>query len=202
MLPHKQQLCAAFLVSTLALSGCAPALFLGGAKAGATMAQERTVGAAIDDIGIQTNIEGKLAGESFELFRKVDVEVINGRVLMTGIVPTAEARVAAGRAAWSAPNVREVANELEIGKGGQIGSYFNDLRISEQLRAKLVTDRDVASINYNVETVNGTVYLLGIARTEAELERVALHARTIPGVKKVVSYIELTRKAAQPPAGT
>jgi osmotically-inducible protein OsmY len=42
-----------------------------------------------------------------------------------------------------------------------------------------------------VQTVNGTVYLLGLARDQSELERVTLHARTIPGVKKVVSYVDL-----------
>ena len=45
------------------------------------------------------------------------------------------------------------------------------------------------SINYSVETVNGTVYLLGIAQDEAELVRVIEHARGIEDVKQVVSHV-------------
>ena len=58
-------------------------------------------------------------------------------------------------------------------------------------RGKLLVDSDVLSINYSVETVNGTVYLLGIAQDEAELARVTEHARSIEDVKRVVSHVVL-----------
>lgn len=182
--------CFAFL-SLFALAGCVPAVFVGAAETGSVVAQERTVGRAVDDFTLQTDLEARLLKEGFQLFRKVDTEVVEGRVLLTGRVPTQEARTAAGRIAWSVPHVREVLNEVEVEPKGRLGTYFNDLRISEQLRAKLLTDGEIAIVNYNVETVNGTIYLLGIAQNQQELERVALHARTIPGVKKVVSHVQL-----------
>ena len=177
--------------ASLGLAGCVPAIFAGVAETGSVVAQERTVGRAVDDFTIQTDLEARLLKTDFQLFRKVDTEVVEGRVLLTGRVPTQDARTSAGRVAWSVPHVKEVINEVEVEPKGRLGTYFNDIRISEQLRAKLLTDGEIAIINYNVETVSGTVYLLGIAQNEQELERVALHARTIPGVKRVVSHVQL-----------
>ena len=47
------------------------------------------------------------------------------------------------------------------------------------------------SINYSVETVDGTVYLMGIAQNGSELQRVQDHARNLAYVRKVVSYVRL-----------
>jgi osmotically-inducible protein OsmY len=61
--------------------------------------------------------------------------------------------------------------------------------IATQLRAKLLSDVDVNAINYNIETINQTVHLIGIARNEGELQRVVEIASKVPGVKKVVSHV-------------
>jgi hypothetical protein len=45
--------------------------------------------------------------------------------------------------------------------------------------------------NYTIDTSNGSVYLIGSARNQAELELATRIARYIPGVKRVVSYVEL-----------
>jgi hypothetical protein len=62
-------------------------------------------------------------------------------------------------------------------------------------------DPDIRSGNYTIDTENGSVYLIGSARSQAELERATRIARYITGVKQVVSYVELrpgTPIAAQP----
>ena len=83
-------------------------------------------------------------------------------------------------------------NEIEVsGKGGGIGNYARDTWISTQFLAKLLLDKDIRALNYNVDTVNGVVYLIGIAQSPAELERATNHARAIPYVRKVVSHVRL-----------
>jgi osmotically-inducible protein OsmY len=52
-------------------------------------------------------------------------------------------------------------------------------------------DASVRSINYSIDVVGGTVYLMGIARSQAELDRVLNHARNLPYVKQVVNYVLL-----------
>jgi hypothetical protein len=52
-------------------------------------------------------------------------------------------------------------------------------------------DPDIRSGNYTIDTQRGSVYLIGSARSQAELERATRIARYIPGVKRVITYVEL-----------
>jgi osmotically-inducible protein OsmY len=100
-------------------------------------------------------------------------------------------RLDAVRLVWRAPGVREVINEIKISKQEGIGTYAQDSLISAQLVSRITFDSRIKSINYSVETVNGVVYVMGIAQNEAELERVRNHARQLPYVRRVVSYAVL-----------
>ncbi|MFZ1990545.1 MAG: BON domain-containing protein [Alphaproteobacteria bacterium] len=179
------------------LSGCAAVVAFAGVKAGTMVAQDRSMGAAFDDATINTQYNTRLAAQSITLARHVNVKVMDGRILLTGHVPTYEDRDLAGRIAADVPGVREVANELEVADGKSMGSYLGDLRISNELRGKLLTDRKINWVNYNVQTVDGTIYLMGTAKNQAELAQVTEKARTISGVKKVVSYVEIKGGATQ-----
>src|SRR5262249_26035666 len=112
-------------VGLITLSGCAPILVAGAAEGGKVMAQERPLGTAMNDIGIQTDIEAKLAEKSFKLFRHVDVRVIEGRVLLAGRVKNDDTRIEAGKLAWAVSNVKEVNNELVVGSKGGIATDLN-----------------------------------------------------------------------------
>ena len=62
-------------------------------------------------------------------------------------------------------------------------------------------DRNIQSINYSIDTVAGTVYLMGVAQNQAELNKVIEVARTIPHVMQVVNYVKMageTPRALQP----
>jgi osmotically-inducible protein OsmY len=52
-------------------------------------------------------------------------------------------------------------------------------------------DKYVQSINYNIDTVNGNVYLMGVAQDQRELARVMEYARNADHVHNVVSYVRL-----------
>lgn len=183
--------------SALALQGCVGAAVGAGATAGVAIAQERSVGAAIDDTTIQLNVNSALLQKNEALFRKVGTEVVEGRVLLTGVVLTPEDRIEAGRLAWTVNGVKEVLNEVAVSDKSSVADFAKDTWITTQLRTKLLGDRLVSDINYSIETVNGTIYLMGIAQSEAELERVTGHARTIRGVQRVVSHVRLKTDPAR-----
>ena len=63
----------------------------------------------------------------------------------------------------------------------------------------MVLDADVRSVNYTIETDRQSVYLIGSARSQAELDRATQIARYVPGVQRVVSYVEIRSGA---PVGT
>ena len=60
-----------------------------------------------------------------------------------------------------------------------------------QLKAKLLIDKDVSAVNYSVDAVRGIVYLMGIAQSQDELDRVIGYARNIRYVQKVVNHVLL-----------
>ncbi len=188
---HTFYLLLGLMGAGLALSGCTSVIVGAGAATGVAVVQERSVGDAIDDKTIQAQVNIKLLDESAVLFRKVDVKVIEGKVILTGGVKQPDQRVAATRIAWKVKGVQQVENELQVTDQGGIINYGKDTWITTQLRSKMLTDTSVLDINYSVETVNGIVYLIGIAQNEGELTRVTDYARNIGGVLKVVSHVRM-----------
>ena len=179
----------ALAAGSLALSGCTELILGSAATTGIAIAEERSVGDAVDDLTIRAELNHLFFQEDVELYQDVSFSVFEGRVLLKGSVPTPEDRIEAVRIAWQATGVREVINELQVTDEGGILDYARDTWISAQLKGRLLVDGDVLSINYSIETVNGTVYLLGIAQDDAELVRVIEHARGIENVKRVVSHV-------------
>ncbi len=161
-----------------------------GASAGVAAAQEGGLKRAKDDLVIQTEINDLWFRYDVEMFTKLDMTVNQGRVLITGVVQNPEHRVEAVRLAWQPEGVKEVINEITVANSAGLVGYARDAWISGRLRTSLTFDRDVQSINYNIDTVRGVVYLMGIAQGQKELNRVIEIARTIKDVKQVVSYVK------------
>lgn len=193
-LSNRQLRCFAGAVLALgALSACSgPAVVAGvGAQGMVAAAQERKLVDAVDDKTIQLRINARFIDADPDLFRRVETEIVEGRVLLTGNVPKPEDRVEAARLTWQVAGVREVLNEIAVNDRSGVVDYFKDSWITAQLRTKLIGDAEISDINYSVETVNGVIYLMGIAQDEAELARVTGHARNIAGVRRVISHVRL-----------
>ncbi|KJB97146.1 hypothetical protein N826_29875 [Skermanella aerolata KACC 11604] len=183
-------LLTAAAAAMLMMSGCAP-LIVGGAATTAVVAasQPRGLGGAISDTEIQAQINHFWFQHSTDMHSRLSTNVNQGTVLLTGRAKDPEMRLDAVRLAWQANGVKEIINEIVVDDGSTLTDSARDTWIGTQLRSKLMFDRDVSSINYSIETVNGVVYLMGNARDPAELERVTGHARSLPYVKRVVSYV-------------
>ena len=181
----------AIIFTLFAASGCtAVGVGVGAlATAGVSVAQERSTKQALTDAEIVVSVNNRLLNDSYELFGDVTTEVVEGRVLLAGSVPRQEDRLRASQLVWETPGVVELLNEMTVAEDAGTASYAEDVWISTRLRGRLLTDLEVNAVNYNIETVDQTVHLIGVARTEEELQRVVEHARTIPGVKKVVSHV-------------
>jgi len=184
----------AALALPLALGGCPLAIVSGlGAAGGAGYAanQERGVGGSIDDLTIKTNIQNAWGGASPALQGDLNVTVYEGRTLLTGAASNPQTKAQAKEIASHVAGVRVVYDEIEVMPGGGTWQGLNDAWITTRLRSDLTFNGEVRSLNYTIETVNQSVYLIGSARTQAELDRVVTAARYTPGVKRVVSYVEI-----------
>ncbi|MCE2520096.1 MAG: BON domain-containing protein [Alphaproteobacteria bacterium] len=176
------------------LGGCIGLAVGAVATSGVSIAEERSLGAQVDDLGVTFDISQRFTqfNETNEnALAGVSLDVTEGRVLLTGNVAESHLRIEAVRLAWQAEGVVEVRNEIDVDEANAGSTSLADIAISNELRALLLFDSDVSKINFNVETVDRVVYVTGIAKDDAELVRVLNHARTIAGVEEVVSYVRV-----------
>lgn len=136
------------LALALGSSACAPAVVAGvGAMTGIGVLQERSTKDALGDAEIGISIANRLLNESGRLFRRVSVDVTEGRVLLTGGVDTVEDKVRAAELAWATPGVTAVENEIVAEQQASAQRYAQDTWITSQVRARLLADGQVASRN-------------------------------------------------------
>ena len=182
------------LALPIALGGCPLAIVGGLAAAGGTgyaANQERGVGGIASDFTIKTNIQNAWLQAQPAIAGNLDVNVYQGRVLLTGHAPTPETKAEAQRLASGIQGVRTVYNEIEVSPDESAWSSAKDAWITTQVRSDLIFNSQIRSDNYTIETVDQSVYLIGSARSQTELDAATTVARYVSGVKRVVSYVEI-----------
>jgi osmotically-inducible protein OsmY len=186
------------LLLLLGLSACSPAGVVVGAGAtvGVGAAQDRGLRVAVSDTEIQTQINARWAGESLSMFNQLGTMVHEGRVLVTGRVDHDAIRTKALELASLVQGVVQVIDEVQVGPANRTVDYGRDLWIIGQLRSKLTFDGAVSAVNYAIDSVGGVVYLMGIAQSQAELDRVIAHARNQSYVRRVVSHVRVKDQTA------
>jgi len=187
--------CRPLLVLAVALlGGCASALVGGGAVVGTAAYQERGVQGVARDVATATRMRTNLlnAGEDFVM--GVGVEVYEGRLLLTGTLPNEGMQAETISMAWKTEGVKDVINEIQT-RTSNLRDMAKDAWITTQLHSKITLDKKILAINYSVETVNGTIYLIGIAQNQVELNRVIAHAKTIGYVKRIANHVRVKKGA-------
>ena len=170
-------LCGLILIAGLA--GCAPAVVGAGAAGGYKV--------ATDERGVKNAL-----GESHEVrARKIDVDTVEGAVILTGIVETQEEARKAVDIAEGVPGVKEVKNNLQVGSRSW-GQAFDDKVIGSKVKAKLIKEPGIRSLNIDVDVNKGVVTLTGIVGYQHQKDQVMEIARTTSGVIEVVDNIKVT----------
>jgi osmotically-inducible protein OsmY len=174
------------------LTGCALAIIGGGTEGAVVASQERTTGEALDDSGILIKIKALYAQNDVEdLLANVEIKVIEGRVLLTGNVDKPDSQIQAVNLAWQVNSVKEVINEIQLSNQAGFSNYARDVWISTQVKSRLLFTKGIRSVNYSIITVNQTVYMMGVAQDQDELDKATNVASTTSYVQKVVSYVRL-----------
>jgi len=172
------------------LSGCASALVGGAASLGLATVQERSLKDAAIDLEINLLIQDKMfRADTEEIFSAVDVLVLEQRVLLVGNVENTKYKDKVASIAWNTPKVKEVLNEITTNKNLNLVSEAKDARVSLNLSVLLIGDTEISDINFHHSVSDQIIYIMGIAQNKEELNKVINHARTIRGVKKVISHI-------------
>ncbi len=179
---------SSILISNL---GCSPAnvIATGGGTAMVVAEGDRSLGTVVDDATIKVNLAAKFLNAGNNLFVNINTSVLEGRVLLTGLVDDQETRIEAVRLVWEIEGINEVINEIEIGNRSSIKDYANDLWINTQARGVAAKTVGLRAVAYNFETINGKVYIAGITTKPEQLDNLIQALKTIKGVKEIVNYV-------------
>mgnify|MGYP001255905082 FL=1 len=177
------------------LSSCSPAGRFG---AGVDITFDpRTIGMQIDDTIMQKNLVARLSLSEKKYFLNIQVEVLDGRIFLSGKVDKPEEKIKVTKLAWETKGVREVKNALEIKGNSNFKQTAKDILITSQLRTALIFNKKTKARNYTLETINKKIYIFGIAMDTEEKKEVLLEAEKIYDVEKVIPSIYLATELSR-----
>jgi len=157
----------------------------------------RTVGMQIDDTIMQKNLVARLTLAEKKYFLSIQVEILDGRIFLTGKVNKPEEKIKITKFAWETKGVRSVKNAITIKGQTNFKSTAKDILITSQLRTALIFNKLTKSGNYTLETINKKIYIFGIANDDDEKKEVIAEANNIYDVEQVVPSIYLVSELSR-----
>ena len=121
----------------------------------------RTVGMVIDDTIMQKSLIAKLTREEKKYFLLIQVEVLDGRIFVTGKVDEPEEKIKITKLAWETKGVRSVKNAIEI--RGNSNFKSNATRDNGTCKFKTKTESNEDNTKYTVIILVLIIIILGLA---------------------------------------
>jgi len=183
-----------FLISLFlfVFQSCAPIVGTVGMFSLGAASKEKGIGTALSDTIIKTKISNLIFKKDPSLIADTKISVNNGSVLFTGKVSEPEMRIQFTKIAWSLKGVNEVNNEIQISNTSSLRNIARDISSMGEIRARIMTDKKINSLNFSIDVVNDTAYLSGVASNVEEIGLVKAHASSARFIKEVYNYITLT----------
>ena len=181
-----------FLISFVILSSCVGYSSTGVLGTGVSIALDpRSLGTQIDDSIMQQNLRAKLLSADKSYIISVKTKILDGRIFLTGKVSTVEDKLKITKLAWEIKGARSVKNDLRIKEEFNFKRSAKDLLLTSQLRAALIANKKVKSVNYNIDSYKKKIYIYGIAQNDTERDEVTREAKQILDVEDVITSIFL-----------
>ncbi len=186
------------------MSGCASVVTSAAQKAW----ENRSTEDQVTDTKIHTGILDRVKNKDKGLLLDISVDVWEQRVMITGTLDDNNARSAIESLAREDSRIKSLHNEIQIvtkaekearreqkEKGGEeksgAGQAVNDFWIETKIKAQLLTDSNVGSVNYFYRSVLNKVYVIGKASNSVEEQLVLSIIKGTEGVKSVTEYIDV-----------
>lgn len=148
----------------------------------------------ISDTDLVSNIQSQFAADKMTSDLHVQVSSRDGIVTLTGKVNTDAEADKLIQIADSTPGVSDVKTpnlSVTESKHTMADTAITAKIKAKYVREKLFRDKDISVMGVEVETTNGIVYLAGTVDTQEEADNAVKYAKTVHGVKKVESKLEV-----------
>ena len=180
------------LLIFIIVSGCVGYSSTGVLGTGVSIALDpRSLGTQIDDSIMQQNLRARLLSADKSYIISVKTKILDGRIFLTGKVNAVEDKLKITKLAWEIKGARSVKNDLRIKEEFNFKRSAKDLLITSQLRAAIIGNKKIKSVNYNIDTYKKKIYIYGIAQNQAERDEVTKEAKQILDVEDVITSIFL-----------
>tara|TARA_B100000945_G_C20247872_1_gene533032 strand:- start:2 stop:592 length:591 start_codon:yes stop_codon:yes gene_type:complete len=174
------------------LTSCIGSSSVGIFGSGVSVAYDpRTVGMQIDDSIMQKNLIARLALTEKKYLIYVNTKVIDGNIFLSGKVDEPEEKLKIIKLAWETKGARSVKSAITIKGDTNFKNSAKDAFITTQLRTSMIFNKNIKATNYNIDTINGKIYVFGISMTKDEKKKVIEEAKEIYGMKEIVPSIIL-----------
>ena len=180
-------------IFTLFLQSCAPLVGTVGMVSLGAASKEKGFGTSINDNLIKTKISNLIFKYNEDLIADTKVFVNSGSVLLTGKLNSPNDKIEFTKLAWSIRGVKEVNNEIQITDKTSIKNIARDIASLGEIRARIMSDKSINSINFSIDVVNDKAYISGVASNEFEMNLVKSHASSARFIKEVYNYIILIK---------
>ncbi|MDA0764734.1 MAG: BON domain-containing protein [Proteobacteria bacterium] len=170
---------------------CAPVIGVLGVTSIGSATKEKSLGSSINDGIIHTKILNKIYKLNPVLSDNIKVSVDNGSVLLTGKIKKPIDKIKITQLIWEIKGVKEVNNELQITDSSNIKNIARDIASVAEIRARIITDERINSLNFSIDVVNDIAYISGFSENKEEVKLVTDHATKARFVKEIFNYITI-----------
>ena len=176
------------------LSGCATGVVATSAGATAYVAnQETELTQQAKDIHIKANLTDSILNKKLGYLKDIEINVVNGEVLLLGIVNTPSEKRSIDELARHTQYVKRVYNKLVVDYQYSFTNYMNDALIANVIRSRMIFSNKTYLSKLNVEVFNNVAYVFGVVGSDEEKYYAERIARTGKGVYTVFSFIRVNR---------
>ena len=168
---------------------CAPLVGVVSVASIGSAAKEKGIGTSINDTFIHTRISNLIFKWNPDIIADTKVFVNNGSVLITGTVKKSNDKIELTKIAWKIKNVKEVNNEIQITDISNIQNVARDIASMGEIRARIMANKNINSLNFSIDVVNDKAYIAGIAKSTEEAKLVIDQASSARFIKQVFNYI-------------
>jgi len=174
---------------TLFVAGCNKPSEVTGTPAPAT-----TVGTILDDSVVTANVKAALLADAEIKSFDFKVETRKGDVQLSGFVDNQAQLDRAIAITYAVAGVKSLQNNVSLkGAPATVGNKVDDSIVTTKVKAALLSEASIKSLDIAVVTRKGEVQLSGFVDNQGQMDRAIAIAGGIKGVSRVANEMSLKK---------
>lgn len=161
-------------------------IYTGGTHVASVLLDDRSLADDWQDHQINWAVRDALIKEERKLGLDIEVTVFEGKVLLTGALPSADWVNKVLDIAWRQKGVIKVYNYIYISKQPDLVDVHEEALLSAKIRTQLSVTTGIKGSNYKITMSDKVVYVMGIHASEEEKIKVRAVIENTPDVRQVV----------------